>query len=73
MSFIKTEIVFLVEQDPEGGFTARSLEESIFTEAEDIETLKTMVKEAIHCHFSNPEERPTIIRLHIVRDEVFAA
>jgi hypothetical protein len=73
MSPIKTEIFFLVEQDPEGGFVARAIEESIFTEAEDIETLKAMVKDAVHCHFSDPEERPTIIRLHIVRDEVFAA
>ena len=68
-----TEIVFLVEQDPEGGYTARALESSIFTEAEDLETLKIMVKDAVHCHFDIPAERPKIIRLHIVRDEVFAA
>jgi len=68
-----TEIIFLVEQDPEGGYTAQALQESIFTEAEDLETLKVMVKDAVHCHFDIPADRPKIIRLHIVRDEVFAA
>jgi hypothetical protein len=69
----RTEIIFLVEQDPEGGYTAQALEESIFTEADDLETLKIMVKDAVHCHFDAPADRPKIIRLHIVRDEVFAA
>jgi hypothetical protein len=68
-----TEIIFLVEQDPEGGYIAKTLEESIFTQADDLETLKIMVKDAVYCHFDNPEDRPKMIRLHIVRDEVFAA
>ena len=68
-----TEIIFLVEQDPEGGYTAQALVESIFTEAEDLKTLKVMVKDAVHCHFYTLADRPKIIRLHIVRDEVFAA
>lgn len=68
-----TEIIFLVEEDPEGGYTAKALQESIFTEAEDLETLKLAVKDAVHCHFDIPADRPKIIRLHIVRDEVFAA
>ena len=67
-----TEIIFLVEPDPEGGYTATALNESIFTAAEDLETLKVMVKDAVHCHFE-PADCPKIIRLHIVRDEVFAA
>jgi hypothetical protein len=67
-----TEIIFLVEQDPEGGYTAQALKECIFTTAEDIETLKVMVKDAVHCHFDTAY-CPKIIRLHIVRDEVFAA
>ena len=68
-----TEIIFLVEQDPEGGYVARALTESIFTEAEDLDSLKNEIRDAIHCHFETEEERPKIIRLHIVRDEVFAA
>ncbi|MFN6469900.1 MAG: 2-oxoisovalerate dehydrogenase E1 subunit beta [Nostoc sp. SerVER01] len=65
-----TEIVFLVEDDPDGGYTARALTESIFTQADDIETLRKMVRDAVHCHFPNEQNRPKIIRLHIVRDEV---
>lgn len=68
-----TEIVFLVEDAPEGGYTARALGESIFTEADDLESLREMVKDAVHCHYDNVESRPKIIRLHIVRDEVFAS
>jgi hypothetical protein len=68
-----TEIIFLVEQAPEGGYTAQALNESIFTEADDLEALKIMVKDAVSFHFDTSEQRPKIIRLHIVRDEVFAA
>jgi hypothetical protein len=66
-----TEIVFLVEDDLDGGYTARALGESIFTEADDLQGLKIMVKDAVKCHFDNPEIRPKVIRLHIVKDEVF--
>ncbi len=67
-----TEIVFLVEDDPDGGYTARALGECIFTQAEDIESLKEMIRDAVDCHFE-AEEKPKIIRLHIVRDEVIAS
>ena len=67
-----TEIVFLVEEDPDGGYTARALGESIFTQAEDIEDLKAMIRDAVSCHFTE-EQKPKIIRLHIVRDEVIAS
>jgi hypothetical protein len=59
-----TEIIFLVEQDAEGGYTAQALSESIFSEADDLETLKVMVKDAVQCHFETPADRPKIIRLH---------
>jgi hypothetical protein len=52
-----TEIIFLVEEDAEGGYTAQALNESIFTEAEDLETLKIAVKDAINCHFDTSEQR----------------
>ena len=68
-----TEIVFLVEDDPDGGYTARALTESIFTQADDIKTLREMIRDAVHCHFPNEQNRPKIIRLHIVRDEVIAS
>jgi hypothetical protein len=68
-----TEIVFLVEEDLDGGYTARALGESIFTQADDIETLREMVRDAVHCHFPDAQNRPKVIRLHIVRDEVIAS
>lgn len=68
-----SEIVFSVEESPEGGYTARALGESIFTEADDFETLKEMVRDAVRCHFPDESERPKVIRLHYVRDEVIAS
>ena len=66
------EIIFLVEDAPEGGFTARALGHSIYTDADTIAELHANVREAISCHFY-PAEKPGIIRLHFVRDEVIAA
>jgi len=68
-----TEIVFLVEDDPDGGYTARALGESIFTQADNLKNLREMVRDAVHCHFPDQQSRPKIIRLHIVRDEVIAS
>jgi hypothetical protein len=66
------EIIFMVEEEVGGGYFAQALGESIFTQADDLETLRLMVKDAVECHFLEEGERPQLIRLHIVRDEVFA-
>ena len=66
-----SEIIFLVEDSPEGGYEARALNASIYTEADTIDELRFMVKDAVECHFEEGE-RPQIIRLHFVREEVFA-
>ena len=66
------EIIFLVEEAPEGGYTARALGESIFTEADDLEGLHEMVRDAVRCHFEEGK-RPKVIRLHFVKEEVIAA
>ena len=65
------EILFLVEEAIEGGFNARAIGESIFTQAETLDELKIQIKDAINIHF-NSKDKPKIIRLHIVRDEVLA-
>lgn len=65
--------MFLIEDDIDGGYTARALGESIFTQADDIDTLKEMLRDAVRCHFPDEQSRPKIIRLHIVRDEVIAS
>ena len=67
-----SEIVFLIEEDPDGGLTARALGQSIFTQAEDMDALKDAVRDAVLCHFADEESRPRVIRLHSVRDEVIA-
>lgn len=66
------EIIFLVEEAPEGGFTARALDASIFTQAENAEELHMRVRDAVRCHFDD-DKIPKMIRLHFVRDEVIAA
>ncbi|MCE5329447.1 MAG: 2-oxoisovalerate dehydrogenase [Actinobacteria bacterium] len=65
------EIIFIVEESAEGGYEAKALGYSIFTEAEDMKTLKEAVKDAVLCHFDK-EDTPKIIRLHLVKDELIA-
>jgi predicted RNase H-like HicB family nuclease len=65
------EIVFLIEESPEGGFEARALGLSIFTDGETLEALKENVREAVRCHFED-NEQPQVVRLHYVKDEVIA-
>lgn len=67
-----SEVIFSVQDEPEGGFSARALDHAIFTQAETLEELRAMVREAVRCHFDD-DERPKVIRLHFVRDEVIAA
>lgn len=65
------EILFLVENAPEGGFTAKALGESIFTEADSLEELHVNVRDAVKCHF-DADRAPKMIRLHFVHEEVIA-
>lgn len=65
------EIIFVIEEVVEGGFTARALGESIFTEAETLDTLRQQVRDAVNCHFDEGKA-PKVIRFHFVRDEVLA-
>ena len=64
------ELIFLVEESMEGGFTAKGLGVSIYTQGDTYETLKLAVIDAVHCHFDDEKKR--IIRLHIVSEEVIA-
>jgi hypothetical protein len=66
---MEKEIIFLVEEAPEGGYQARALGYSIFTEADTFDELKRMVQDAVQCHFET-NERPRLIRMHMVKDEV---
>jgi len=64
-----SEVIFLVEPDPEGGYTAQALGHAIFTEADNWDELKLAVQDAVRCHFDE-DERPAMVRLHVVQDEV---
>lgn len=63
-----SEIIFVVEEAPEGGYIARALGESIITEADDIESLHREVRDAVSCHYDEGVP-PQVIRLHFVREE----
>ncbi|MDR3557404.1 MAG: hypothetical protein P4L55_21825 [Syntrophobacteraceae bacterium] len=67
-----SEIIFIVEESVDGGFEARALDHSIYTEADTFDGIKTMVRDAVQCHFDDMD-RPKLIRLHMVKDEVIAA
>jgi hypothetical protein len=66
------EIIFMVEEDPEGGYNARALGQSIFTQGDTFEELRSNIRAALECHFDQKEDIPSIVRLHIVREEMFA-
>jgi hypothetical protein len=57
------ELIFEVREAEEGGFTARALGYSIFTEAETWDELRQNVREVASLHFEDDEIRPEIIRM----------
>jgi predicted RNase H-like HicB family nuclease len=69
---MSSEIIFSVEEDPEGGYVAEALGHAIVTQADSMEELRANVRDAVRCHFDEGA-RPAVIRLHTVRDEVIPA
>lgn len=67
-----TELLFQVEEDPDGGLTAQGMGQSIFVEADSIDELRQQIRDAVACHFGKAKDRPKLIRLHFIRDEVMA-
>jgi hypothetical protein len=67
-----SEIIFIVEDAPEGGLVARAVGEGIFTQAATLDDLRDRLRDAVRCHFDEGKA-PKLIRIHFVRDEVFAA
>lgn len=65
------EVIFLVEDSAEGGYEARALGNSIFTEGENLEDLKQNIREAVRCHFEE-DSAPSIIRLHYIKEEMIS-
>jgi hypothetical protein len=67
------EIIFIIKDSHEGGYEAEALGYSIFTEADDMEAMKKSIRDAVFCHFEDQDDRPKIIRLHYVKEEILAA
>ncbi len=65
------ELIFMIEDSPEGGYVARALGESLFTEADNLDQLHEMIRDAVKCHFDE-KNMPKVIRLHFVREETIA-
>ena len=63
------EIIFIIEESLDGGYEARAVGESIFTEAETIDELKKNIAEAVRCHFDG-DDLPSIINLRFQREEI---
>jgi hypothetical protein len=56
------ELIFLVEDAPEGGYTARALGVTIVTEADTIPDLQEQIRDAVHIHYDE-DDRPKVVRL----------
>ncbi len=73
MSIAISEIIFEVSEDEtDGGYSASALGYGIHSDGETVEELRRNVKEAVDCYFDASMQRPALIRLHFVRDEVLA-
>jgi len=68
----QSEIIFSVQESPEGGYQARAFGFSIFTEADSLDELKAKIRDAVSCHF-DAGDKPSVIRLHMVKDEFIPA
>lgn len=66
-----SEIIFIIEDSDEGGYTAKALDYSIYTEGETLDEIKENIKDAVKCHFG-AKKFPHIVRLHMVKDEVMS-
>lgn len=68
---MSSELVFVVEEAPEGGYIARALGHAIFTDGDTPQEVEANARDAVRCHFDE-DNLPLMIRLHYVRDEVIA-
>ena len=66
------EVLFNVEEADDGGYVATAPSHGIVTQADSITELHAQVRDAVACHFDT-QDKPKLIRLHFVRDEVLAA
>lgn len=55
---MKVRELFLVEEDSEGGYNAKALGQSIFTQGDTFEILKANIRDAVECHFDTKDDIP---------------
>ena len=65
------EIIFTVTESLDGGFEAQAVGHSIFTQCDEYNELPSILRDAVKCHFDE-DEMPTLIRIHLVKDEIIA-
>jgi hypothetical protein len=73
VQMMSSEIIFEIIDSPEGGYEAKALGYSIYSQADTADELKKQLQDAVQCHFEDAAERPRVIRLHWVRDELISA
>ncbi len=64
------ELIFEIRDAEEGGFYARALSQAIFTEGNTWDELRANVLEAVSLHFEDAQNRPRLVQMHHVRDEL---
>ena len=69
---LMNEIIFEVTEDLSGGYVASALGVGIHTQGETLDELRIMVRDAVQCYFDEDDDKPAVIRLHFVRDELLA-
>ncbi len=65
------EIIFIVNESLDGGYEAKAVGYPIFTEAENEESIKKNITEAVRCHFDE-SELPSLINIRFQREEVIS-
>ena len=65
------EIIFTVNESLDGGYEAKAIGHSIYTQCDDYSELREMLRDAVKCHFDE-EQMPSLIRIHFIKDEVIA-
>jgi len=66
-----SEIIFTVVESLDGGYEAQAVGHSIYTQCDEYRELSGILRDAVKCHF-DPTELPSLIRIHLVKDEVIA-
>jgi len=63
------EIIFKATESLDGGYEAQAVGHSIYTQCDKYEELADALRDAVKCHFDE-SEMPSLIRIHLVKDEV---